>query len=159
VLKRVAGGALAGLLALRGGRAGAQPGCRREGHPCEGNQECCPGLECRVTGPGNAERCAKPRKKSPPPPPKKSPPPPPKKSPPPPPKKSPPPPPKACFHSFRGGCKAACTSVGSGLGGPCEDICGPACPVGTENRRCKDDAYCDPKCFKSTGHGQVRFIC
>ena len=60
VLKRVAGGALAGLLALRGGQAAAQPGCRRAGHPCEGNQECCPGLVCRVTGPGNAARCAKP---------------------------------------------------------------------------------------------------
>ena len=62
-LKRAVGGALAGLLALRGREVSAQPGCRREGHPCEGNQECCPGLECRVTGPGNAERCAKPPKK------------------------------------------------------------------------------------------------
>ena len=43
--------------------AEGQPGCRRIGHPCEGNQECCPGLVCRVTGPGNAERCAKPKKK------------------------------------------------------------------------------------------------
>jgi hypothetical protein len=80
-LKRTVGGALAAFVALRGGKAGAQPGCRREGHPCEGNQECCPGLECRVTGPGNARRCAAPPQKSPP---KKSP---PKKSPP---KKSPP---------------------------------------------------------------------
>jgi hypothetical protein len=86
-VKRALGGALAGFVALRGGRAGAQPGCREEGHPCEGNQECCAGLECRVTGPGNAERCAKPK-------PKKTPPPPPKKTPPPPPKKTPPPPPK-----------------------------------------------------------------
>lgn len=38
----------------------AQPGCRREGHPCQGNQVCCPGLECRVTGPGAARRCARP---------------------------------------------------------------------------------------------------
>ena len=94
-LKRAVGGALAGLLALGGSEAsarkraksarrrakGAVVECREEGHPCEGNQECCPGLECRVTGPGNALRCAKPPKKSPP---KKSP---PKKSPP---KKSPP---------------------------------------------------------------------
>ena len=71
VLKRAAGGVLAGLLALRGSRAAAQPGCRQEGHPCEGNQECCPGLVCRVTGPGNATRCAPPPKKTPPPPPKK----------------------------------------------------------------------------------------
>jgi hypothetical protein len=60
-VKRALGGALAGLVALRGGKAGAQPGCRREGHPCEGNQDCCPGLECRVTGPGDAKRCATPR--------------------------------------------------------------------------------------------------
>ena len=62
VLKRAVGGALAGLFALRGGQTLAQPGCRQEGHPCEGNQECCPGLVCRVTGPGNAERCARPPK-------------------------------------------------------------------------------------------------
>ena len=93
-LKRAVGGALAGLLALRGREVGAAPKCRKEGHPCEGNQVCCPGLVCRVTGPGNAERCAKPPKKTPPPPPKKTPPPPPKKTPPPPPKKTPPPPPK-----------------------------------------------------------------
>ena len=68
VLKRIAAGALGGLLALRGGAAVAQPGCRQEGHPCEGNQECCPGLECRVTGPGNAERCARPVSPPPPPP-------------------------------------------------------------------------------------------
>ena len=37
-----------------------QQKCRREGHPCEGNQKCCHGLKCRVTGPGNARRCAKP---------------------------------------------------------------------------------------------------
>ncbi len=87
-LKRTVGGALAGLVALRGGQAVAQPGCRREGHPCEGNQECCAGLVCvgRVgPGPGVAKRCATPPKS----PPKKSP---PKKSPPKksPPKKSPP---------------------------------------------------------------------
>jgi hypothetical protein len=53
-----AGAAAATLVGAK--TAKAQPGCRQEGHPCEGNQECCPGLECRVTGPGNAERCARP---------------------------------------------------------------------------------------------------
>jgi hypothetical protein len=44
-----------------GKKGGGKPDkCRKEGHPCEGNQKCCPGLKCRVTGPGNAERCAKP---------------------------------------------------------------------------------------------------
>ena len=67
IVKILGAGVLSGLAGLFGSEAsakkrakGAQPGCRREGHPCEGNQECCPGLECRVTGPGNAERCAKP---------------------------------------------------------------------------------------------------
>ena len=68
VLKRIAGGALGGLLALRGGAAVAQPGCRQEGHPCEGNQVCCPGLVCTpAAGPGQAARCTAP---TPPPPPK-----------------------------------------------------------------------------------------
>jgi hypothetical protein len=31
--------------------------CRGEGHPCEGNQQCCDDLVCIVSGPGNAERC------------------------------------------------------------------------------------------------------
>lgn len=34
--------------------------CRSAGHPCEGNQSCCTGLECRVTGPGSAARCMEP---------------------------------------------------------------------------------------------------
>jgi hypothetical protein len=57
---RVAGAALAGglLLASFAAPAWAQPACRQIGHPCEGNQECCRGLSCVVTGPGNAERCA-----------------------------------------------------------------------------------------------------
>jgi hypothetical protein len=38
-------------------QAGAQPGCRREGHPCEGNQTCCAGLICTESGPGAARRC------------------------------------------------------------------------------------------------------
>ena len=66
-------GGLAGILAsvvgagstearkrAQGGKGAKQKKCRNEGHPCEGNQECCAGLVCRVTGPGNAERCAKP---------------------------------------------------------------------------------------------------
>jgi hypothetical protein len=43
------------------------PKCRIAGHPCEGNQDCCAGLECRVTQPGNAERCAVPGGDDPPP--------------------------------------------------------------------------------------------
>jgi len=31
--------------------------CRDVGHPCEGNQVCCPGLVCGPSGPGNARRC------------------------------------------------------------------------------------------------------
>jgi hypothetical protein len=55
---------LGGGLVGRAGRAAAQPGCRGEGHPCEGNQEamwgCCAGLYCADKGeasPGNARRC------------------------------------------------------------------------------------------------------
>ncbi len=59
-LGMLAGAAAGAVVGVRG--AQAQPGCRREGHPCEGNQVCCPGLVCRVTGPGNAERCAPPKK-------------------------------------------------------------------------------------------------
>jgi hypothetical protein len=71
------------------------------------------------------------------------------------------PPPNDCFHSVGagGGCKGACTSVGSGLGGPCEDICGPACPVGTEDRMCVSPDYCDPACYVSETAGEVQFIC
>jgi hypothetical protein len=35
-----------------------QPLCREEGHPCEGSQECCPGLDCKVSGPGRAKRAS-----------------------------------------------------------------------------------------------------
>ena len=42
-------------------RAEAVPACREAGHPCEGNQDCCDPLVCRVTGPGNAKRCAEPK--------------------------------------------------------------------------------------------------
>ena len=60
-LQVFAAAAAGGVLSLMGIReASAQPGCRGEGHPCEGNQECCPDLVCRVTGPGNATRCARP---------------------------------------------------------------------------------------------------
>ncbi len=37
--------------------AAATGDCRGEGHPCEGNQTCCDGLVCKVSGPGAAERC------------------------------------------------------------------------------------------------------
>ena len=57
-----AGAAAATLVGAK--TAKAVPACREAGHPCEGNQECCEGLECRVTGPGNAERCVE--KKQPP---------------------------------------------------------------------------------------------
>jgi hypothetical protein len=39
------------------GAAGATPSCRGAGHPCEGNQTCCDGLVCVVSGPGAAHRC------------------------------------------------------------------------------------------------------
>jgi|SRR5688500_394957 hypothetical protein len=35
--------------------------CRRRGHPCEGNQDCCGDLVCRRPGPGEARRCRRPR--------------------------------------------------------------------------------------------------
>jgi hypothetical protein len=39
-------------------------GCRGKDHPCEGNQDCCPGLVCPdekgTTPPGNARRCTEP---------------------------------------------------------------------------------------------------
>ena len=35
----------------------AQPGCREDGHPCEGNQVCCEGLACSETGQGSSRRC------------------------------------------------------------------------------------------------------
>ena len=64
-LKLLGAGMGAGLLALgrRDGYARHESthyGCRPAGQPCEGNQECCPGLECRVTGPGGPVRCALP---------------------------------------------------------------------------------------------------
>jgi len=46
----------------RGGDATvlAAPGtCREVGHPCQGQQDCCPNIElCEPVGPGNANRCA-----------------------------------------------------------------------------------------------------
>jgi hypothetical protein len=49
------------VLPLIGGQSRAQPGCRGEGKSCEGNQQCCAGLACLVTGPGNTRRCARPQ--------------------------------------------------------------------------------------------------
>ncbi len=52
--RTLAGGA---VVAVTSSEARAQPGCRREGHPCEGNQTCCPGLTCAKSGQGSARRC------------------------------------------------------------------------------------------------------
>jgi hypothetical protein len=38
-------------------RAEAVNPCGRGGHPCEGNQDCCPNFVCRRRGPGEAMRC------------------------------------------------------------------------------------------------------
>src|SRR4051812_23694493 len=35
----------------------AKKDCRPAGRPCEGNQACCDGLVCAVSGPGSAQRC------------------------------------------------------------------------------------------------------
>lgn len=60
VLRGLLGGGFAGAVALLADneRASAQPGCRRAGRRCEGNQECCPGLVC--TQVGNNARCSPP---------------------------------------------------------------------------------------------------
>jgi hypothetical protein len=56
--RSVVKGLLGGLAALAGrGLAEAKPSCREAGHPCEGNQTCCVGLVCVVSGPGSARRC------------------------------------------------------------------------------------------------------
>ena len=65
VLRGLAAGTIATLTgAVRSAHSGdatvlAAPGtCRNLGHPCEGQQDCCAGIEaCNVTGPGNAKRC------------------------------------------------------------------------------------------------------
>lgn len=57
LLARTAVGGAAALVIGAGSRVSAQPGCRREGHPCEGNQTCCAGLICTEGGPGAARRC------------------------------------------------------------------------------------------------------
>jgi hypothetical protein len=49
--------ALAAGVLVRRADGGAAPECRSEGHPCEGNQTCCDGLVCAVSGPGNVARC------------------------------------------------------------------------------------------------------
>jgi hypothetical protein len=48
---------LAAGVAAHRSPASAQPGCRREGHPCEGNQVCCEGLVCSESGQGSSRRC------------------------------------------------------------------------------------------------------
>ena len=60
LLRRLVASLLGGGLVSRPGVAAAQPGCRGEGHPCEGHQVCCPPLQCALKGaasPGNARRC------------------------------------------------------------------------------------------------------
>lgn len=68
VVTRLATGFGTGMVAARGatragaqgsGQAGQGPACREEGHPCEGNQECCEGLVCEPSGPGAADRCTR----------------------------------------------------------------------------------------------------
>ena len=61
-LAAIGAGALGTLLPWAS-KAQADPKCRKEGHPCEGNQECCSGLVCSEkggAGPGKAKRCVKP---------------------------------------------------------------------------------------------------
>ena len=63
VLRGLLGGAVAGgaVVTSLPEPAAAQPGCRREGNTCQGNQVCCPGLVCvQAAGPGNAARCVGP---------------------------------------------------------------------------------------------------
>jgi hypothetical protein len=61
-----------------------------------------------------------------------------------------------CVHSTLPdqNCKDACTASGQGCGQECEAICGPACPVGTEDRQCIDSDFCNPACFEN-----CKFIC
>src|SRR4051812_7597562 len=57
-LKAFAASLVGAAFGLRGSTAQAEPACREAGHPCEGNQECCPGLVCvEAAGPGSAKRC------------------------------------------------------------------------------------------------------
>jgi len=55
LLTRAAVGGAA--VVVTGSEADAKPSCRGEGHPCEGNQTCCPGLTCAESGKGAARRC------------------------------------------------------------------------------------------------------
>ena len=55
LLRRVVAGLLGGGLVGRAGGAAAQPGCRGEGHPCEGNQEETVLLAAGVRGKGGGQ--------------------------------------------------------------------------------------------------------
>jgi len=56
--RRVLGAAALGVVAAGRARwASAKPKCRQDGHPCEGNQECCDGLTCQAGAHGSAKRC------------------------------------------------------------------------------------------------------
>jgi hypothetical protein len=61
ILAWLFGGGLIVLPLIGGQSRAARSGCRGEGNPCEGNQQCCAGLACLVTGPGNTRRCARPQ--------------------------------------------------------------------------------------------------
>jgi len=60
VLRTLLGGAAVAATGVVGVKrsASADPACREESHPCEGNQTCCEGLACIAgSGQGAAERC------------------------------------------------------------------------------------------------------
>jgi hypothetical protein len=53
-------GGVLGVVGLSGPaheQTAAAPSCRGVGSSCEGNQQCCAGLVCLVSGPGNPRRC------------------------------------------------------------------------------------------------------
>lgn len=63
VLRGLAAGAVAVVTGAKVGSSrtvsAAAGTCREVGHPCQGNQNCCPNIEsCEVVGPGSAKRCA-----------------------------------------------------------------------------------------------------
>ena len=57
VFKSLGAAALGAAGFARFSGAEAASSCRGAGHPCEGNQTCCDGLVCVVSGPGAAQRC------------------------------------------------------------------------------------------------------
>lgn len=62
IMKAVPAAALLALAEMRGASATGNGGgggstCRNAGHSCNGNQTCCPGLDCESTGHGNSRQC------------------------------------------------------------------------------------------------------